>query len=237
MRKLLLLLILALAGGCACAQLPADVAPAMIYTDADGMLVEDDTQYSGDAPFTARFESRVTNLDSGYALYEWQFLRDGDSQPFLTRYDADTEYTFVQSGTFYVTLYITFVVNGDSLEWEVDEPFVVNISESKLEVPNAFTPNGDGINDTFHVKEGYTSIVDFHAAIFTRSGKKVYEWTDPAGGWDGTMNGSGGHPAPDGGYYLVLDARGADGLEYHYKKTISLLRTYNERTSGTTTTP
>lgn len=97
-------------------------------------------------------------------------------------------------------------------------------------MPNAFTPNGDGVNDVFRVKDGYQSIVQFHAAVFDRWGKKLYEWSDPAGGWDGR---SGGHDVPDGAYYLNLQARGADGRKYNIKKVINLLRGYLENGSQT----
>ena len=208
------------------------VSPAMVYIDEDGQEDEDAESFSGGAPFAARFEARPDNLGRYEALYEWRFLEDGSDTPFLTRFEENTEYKFLKSGTSYVSLLVSFVADGDTLEYEMENPFVINIAESKLEVPNAFTPNGDGINDVFKVKEGFESIVEFHAAVFSRSGKKLYEWTDPADGWDGTVNGKGGHEAPDGAYYLVIKARGADGLKYNYKKTINLLRGYKEGLSG-----
>ena len=146
------------------------------------------------------------------------------------RYDEDTQYKFVQSGSFTVELLVSFVLAGDTLTYEMDEPFSITISESKLEVPNAFTPNGDGINDVFKVKDGYKSIVSFKAQVFSRWCKKLYEWNDPAGGWDGR---SGGHDMPDGGYYLHIEARGADGRKYQIKKVINLLRGFLEN-GGTT---
>lgn len=204
----------------------------MIYTDEEGLLVDDAESYAGGAPFEARFEAKVENVGDYTPLYEWQFVKDGETKPFLLRYEADTEYRFVESGTFFVNCFVSLVQGTDTLDYEMDAPFAINIANSKLEVPNAFTPNGDGINDVFRVKEGYESIVDFKASVFTRSGKKIYEWTDPADGWDGTMNGHGGADAPDGAYYFVLRARGADGLKYDRKMVINLLRGYNESTTG-----
>lgn len=199
-------------------------SPTMTYIDADGHE-QDDTQYDGSAPLHATFRANPQNVGSYTPLYEWRFTRSGESSPFLVRYDEDTEYDFVQSGTFTIELLVSFVQGTDTLQYAMDEPFAVSISESKLEVPNAFTPNGDGVNDVFRVKEGYQSIVTFHAAVFSRWGKKLYEWDDPAGGWDGR---SGGHEMPDGGYYLHIEARGADGHKYNIKKVINLLRGYTE---------
>lgn len=210
-----------------------EVLMRMLYTDDDGVLVDDAESYSGGAPFEAEFTVDIANIGDRYPLYEWRFVKDGQQTPFLTRYDATTSYRFTESGTFYIDCIVSLVQGRDTLEYGMDRPFVVNIANSKLEMPNAFTPNGDGINDVLRVKEGYESIVDFHATVFSRAGKKLYEWTDPADGWDGTMNGHGGPDAPDGAYYLVLRARGADGLKYDRRMTVNLLRGYNERTTGT----
>ncbi len=203
--------------------------PVMTYTDDDGQEVSE-TQYDGSAPFKATFKACPEHTGNYTPLYEWRFTRSGETAPFLVRYDQDTEHEFLQSGTFSVELRVSFVQGTDTIAYEMDEPFSVAISESKLEVPNAFTPNGDGVNDVFRVKEGYKSIVSFKAMVFDRWGKKLYEWTDPAGGWDGR---SAGHAVPDGGYYLNIQARGADGKHYNIKKVINVLRGYTE--SGTTT--
>lgn len=201
--------------------------PVMIYYDENGAEVSGE-QYDGSAPFKATFKAQPDELGDYTPLYEWRFTKLGTSTPFLVRYDENTEYTFNESGGYSVELRISFVQGTDTLAYEMDTPFSITISESKLEVPNAFTPNGDGVNDVFRVKEGYQSIVSFKAMVFDRWGKKLYEWTDLAGGWDGRSN---GHEVPDGAYYLNLQARGADGRKYNIKKAINLLRGYTENGS------
>lgn len=54
-------------------------------------------------------------------------------------------------------------------------------------VPNAFTPNGDGRNETFSAK-GY-NITDFHMMIFDRWGNLLFESIDIDHGWDGSVKG------------------------------------------------
>ena len=195
-------------------------APVMKIVAADGTTSEE-SSYEGSAPLHVRFEAHPENQGARTPLYEWRFLKDGDSAPFLLRYDENTEYTFAQSGSFTVQLLASFVLGKDTVSYEMDTPFRIVITESKLELPNAFTPNGDGTNDVFRAKEGYRSLVEFKAMVFNRWGKKVAEWSDPADGWDGR---TGGSDAPDGAYYLVVKARGADGVRYDIKKTINLLR-------------
>jgi gliding motility-associated-like protein len=109
----------------------------------------------------------------------------------------------------------------------------VTISESKLEMPNAFSPNDDQQNDIYRAKKDkYKSIVEFHAYIFNRWGQKLYEWTDITQGWDGTYHGS---PVKEGVYFVLVKAKGADGREYNIRKDVNLLRGYTSSTSTTTT--
>ena len=95
---------------------------------------------------------------------------------------------------------------------------------SQLTFPNAFSPNGDGINDKYMAKSNHKSIVEFHAYIFNRYGQKIYDWDNINDGWDGTSH---GHPVKDGVYYVYVKARGADGIEYNIKRDVNLLRNFN----------
>lgn len=201
--------------------------PTMTIVTADGTESEE-TAYEGSAPLKAHFKANPQDVGDYTPLYEWRIRRTADISPFLIRYDEDIDYEFTESGAFVIELNISFVHGTDTLEFVMDSPFTVNVSESQLEFPNAFSPNGDGINDIFKAKEGYKSIVSFAAAVFSRWGKKLYEWRDLDGGWDGR---SGGHDVPDGAYYLVVKARGADGRNYNIKKVINILRGYTEEGS------
>ena len=72
--------------------------PVMTYTDDDGQEVSE-TQYDGSVPFKATFKACPEHTGNYTPLYEWRFMRSGDTAPFLVRYDQDTEYEFLQSGT------------------------------------------------------------------------------------------------------------------------------------------
>lgn len=196
--------------------------PKMEVEEETGMV--DVTEYSGSAPIKISFTSNVENLGQYTPLYEWRVYKDGNtSSPYLVRYDADFDFIFKESGSGSIALQISFVNGTDTLLYEMAENFKVEVSTSVLNVPNAFSPNGDGVNDVFRVKQDYKSIVDFHAYIFSRHGKKLYEWTDITGGWDGTYHGS---DVADGVYYVRIDAKGADGRRYNIKKAVNLLRGY-----------
>ena len=130
-------------------------------------------------------------------------------------------------------LYATFTKGNDVIQygqeyWSEQQPLRVTISESKLEMPNAFSPNGDGINDIYKAKDGYQSLTEFHAYIFNRWGQKLYEWTNPADGWDGKYKGK---DVAQGVYYVLVKAKGADGKTYNIKRDVNLLRGYTEGTN------
>jgi gliding motility-associated-like protein len=67
-------------------------------------------------------------------------------------------------------------------------------------VPNAFTPDGDGVNDLFHVMGNDIDPDAFELLVFNRWGELVFRSTDPMQGWTGAMNGGDGEPVQDGVY-------------------------------------
>lgn len=69
-----------------------------------------------------------------------------------------------------------------------------------LEIPNAFSPNGDGINDTWEIKNA-SSYNNLSIQIFSRSGQIVHEQKGVFKAWNGTYNNK---PLPAGVYYYIL---------------------------------
>ena len=143
------------------------------------------------------------------------------------------EVTFTKAGMHKAVLYAVFTQGTDSVPyteeyWETATPITVSISESRLDMPNAFSPNnGDDINNIYRAKPDYQSIVEFHAYIFNRWGQKLYEWHDPAGGWDGKYKGK---DVAQGVYYCLVKAKGADGRVYNFHTDVNLLRGFTEDT-------
>ena len=70
------------------------------------------------------------------------------------------------------------------------------------------------------------------AASSVYAGEDPY-WQPKAGGWDGTYQ---GHPVKDGTYFVLVKARGADGVEYDIRRDVNLLRDHNNL-EDTTTNP
>ena len=187
----------------------------------------------GDAPLFVRFAANPSDFEAGYTI-DWRFVHTGaEGNDQLTRYEENPEFTFTQSGKTIVTVYAR--LNNEVLD---SASITINITESHLEMPNAFSPNGDFKNETYgakghyhqNVSGRYRSIVEFHGYIFNRSGQKLFEWTDISKGWDGTYNGS---PCKDGVYFVLVKARGADGKVYNIRRDVNLIRNHNESQSST----
>jgi gliding motility-associated-like protein len=71
-----------------------------------------------------------------------------------------------------------------------------------LKVPNVFTPNGDGVNDSWEIRY-LDTYPDLKLEVFDRFGRSVYRWQDGHRFWDGSRKGA---PVPTGTYYYVIDA-------------------------------
>ena len=225
----------------AVAQLPC-IVPEVSYSNPEGLTLygrypdDMDLQEPQNAPLSALFRSNPQDYAGWNVNYDWAVYLDTTStersfELLLHRYDEDLEYTFVQKGRYRVRVRATFTREGETVVYPSEEMdsvcFTFEINRSRLRFPNTFTPNGDLINDTLRAKE-FQSIVEFRAMVFNRWGKRLYSWDDVNGGWDGKVGGS---YVNDGAYYLVVNAKGADGHVYRIKKTINVLTSKSDDVS------
>jgi gliding motility-associated-like protein len=96
-------------------------------------------------------------------------------------------------------------------------------SESLDIIPNIFTPNGDGINDVFHISGVSNPCNDeISVEIFNRWGIKIYESVEPNFGWDGRTDG--GEEVPVGTYFVVVKGMFGGELIEIEKRTVTMLR-------------
>jgi gliding motility-associated-like protein len=96
------------------------------------------------------------------------------------------------------------------------------IKEPNLFHPSAFTPNRDGLNDTFKVFGQFTAQVEFK--IFNRWGELLFLTTDLNRGWDGTYK---GNSMPEGTYVFRAKLTDLAGRTSERSGTILLLRKGN----------
>lgn len=93
-----------------------------------------------------------------------------------------------------------------------------------INMPNAFSPNGDGLNDQLRpMIAGGCAIRNYVLNIYNRYGERIYSSVDPAGSWNG--NYPNGSPADAGTYMYDLSfLGGSKQVKYHRRGDITLLR-------------
>jgi gliding motility-associated-like protein len=88
-----------------------------------------------------------------------------------------------------------------------------------FDIPNAFTPNNDGLNDCFGVKY-MGDIKDFNLSIYNRYGQRVFHTNNPSDCWDGKYN---GEPQNSAAYVYLITGKTSCG-NINKKGTIMLIR-------------
>ena len=170
---------------------------------------------SGYSPLTVDFNNlSSSSLGSGSITSIWSF---GNGIAQTTTVNIGTSTTYTAPGTYTVTLLTS---KGNCIDTaykiiRVDIP-------SKLEVPNVFTPNGDGSNDVFFLKT--SNLTEVTAIIFDRWGNKVYDVISSTGNiaWDGKN--LQGKDCSSGVYFYIIKATGKDSKAYDTKGNVSLFR-------------
>ncbi len=141
---------------------------------------------------------------------QWQFsnLQTGNNQKEIVRM-GDT-------GSLVATLSVT---DTNNCQGSVQRKFFF-IIENSYYMPNIFSPNGDGHNDSFSMK-GYLKMKRFSIKIFNRWGEMVFASENPLEGWDGK---SGGELVQDGSYMYFLELEDLNGRVTEKKGMITLIR-------------
>lgn len=93
-------------------------------------------------------------------------------------------------------------------------------------IPNAFTPNGDGLNDFFYVIAGKEVITVKEMQVFNRWGEKVFERkniraNEKESGWNGSFKGK---PGPMGTYVYLIVLEMQDGSTLTRKGNVTIVR-------------
>ncbi len=162
-------------------------------------------------PVEAGYDVTLTSSsDSAFTVVSWwPSAQFGD--------DSATSQTFVISDTSQL-----FKVTGKDTWGCVDTAVVVvNVTPNpkSLFIPNAFTPNRDGLNDVFRAYG--SSIQEIDLRVFNQWGQQLWETHDHEQGWDGTYN---GHDQPVGVYIYVARVVIYGGQVITKRGTVNLIR-------------
>ena len=146
-------------------------------------------------------------LDAGKGYHHYKWTPTGDT----------TQWIIVkQAGDYYVMVEDYRGCKGD------DGSTVARLCGFDFYLPNAFTPNGDGLNDIFMPTA--LDILNFEFEVFTTWGEKVFSSNNPQQGWDGTYKGKN---CPQGIYLYKIRFKGYSNKllkVFNYKGNVSLMR-------------
>jgi gliding motility-associated-like protein len=121
-----------------------------------------------------------TDLSVNATSWQWSFGDVANS----TSTQQNPSFTYSAPGIYPVQLIVS---NG-----QCTDTIIINIvveEDFTFYAPNAFTPNGDGINDVFFPKGIMWKDGTYELYVFDRWGNQIFKSTDPAIGWDGKANG------------------------------------------------
>lgn len=133
---------------------------------------------------------------------------------------------------FYDTYYVvSYSINGCTAY----DTVLVNVNyQEVVQVPNSFSPNGDGVNDFLKVltnvdaDNNYTNgfveggaIAEIDFRVYNRYGILVFKTSDPHEGWDGTFKGKPENPAT---FVYTIDYRLINGRSSNLKGNVTLFR-------------
>jgi hypothetical protein len=165
---------------------------------------------NGEAPLEVTFADKSVR---GFN-YRWEFGENKDS---ISELSNPKPHIYYKPGEYSVKLTVESELHCiDSMRFDK-----IKVDPSKLDIPNVFTPDGDGLNDNFMIES--KSLRFLSVDVYSRSGLKVYSFVGDGErlrawqGWDGNINHSSIKASP-GVYFYVIRAYGWDDIEYDSKE-------------------
>lgn len=149
-----------------------------------------------------------TSTSTGATTWEWEF---GDG---FTSSEENPSHLYPLAGAYEVCLTVT-TANG--CEDKICDSVIIE-EISLLDIPNAFSPNGDGFNDEF-LPINY-GMADYELTIYNRWGEIMFNTSSSNKGWDGTYEGK---VQEIGTYVYVLSGKGVDNIQYYKQGNFTLV--------------
>jgi gliding motility-associated-like protein len=123
-----------------------------------------------DLPYLCAGNASQLDAGPGFKSYLWQ--------------DGSTGRYFMTNGEGVYRVTVT-----DSVDCTASDSVQVKVCDSRIYVPDAFTPNGDGLNDEFRAVTDQEGITGFSMVVYNRWGQLIFESSDVSHGWNGMAGG------------------------------------------------
>lgn len=158
----------------------------------------------------------INNTQGDNNTYQWYFT---SGIPATSTLDAPTVlYPEGIAADYPVMLTVTNEFNCVDTTYDI----VHVISDVIIYAPNAFTPDGDQINNVWRVYIDGIDPMDYHLLLFNRWGEVVWESYDPEGSWNGVYA---GQNVQDGTYvWRVVTKDASTDKKYEFRGTVSVLK-------------
>jgi gliding motility-associated-like protein len=130
---------------------------------------------------TSIYEPNIQFNDEsiGATMWDWDL---GDNE---TSIQQNPYHTYPDTGTYMIT---QIAINQFGCRDTIQHPIRIN-GETSIFIPNAFTPNSNGLNDVFAPK--LFGVLEYKMFIFDRWGNQIFKSEDMTVGWNGRVNGVG----------------------------------------------
>lgn len=208
-----------------CITTAGNYTASSIFKDADGCINTSTILVTGYPKPNADFifsptkpvenidEVIFTNTSTGINQIAWNwFFNDNNG---FTSINQNTFYLYQTAGAYPVAMIVKNV-------WGCSDTVVKIVTignEYTFYVPNAFTPDGDGINDIFYPKG--TGIIKYELMIFDRWGELLFTTKDFYKGWDGTYKGT---PCKTDAYTWKINVNDSEGRNREYVGHVTLYK-------------
>ena len=228
-------------------QVQVKVVLMSVSGDSTVIVPGESSPTTQNVPLRAEFVSELVADDGKeYVMFpQWTVTRTytvgetSNTVDYLKRQEPVTEFEFTDYGKFQVSFAWSYKEKDSvsTIPGADVQPMEFTIDDSEIRLFNAFSPNGDGINDVYKIY--VRSIVRMNIAIFNRWGQTIKTISgrmdqilpsdaepDNDGGylfeiWDGTFHGD---VVNDGVYFINVQATGAGGRQFDKKADINVLK-------------
>ena len=175
-----------------------------------------DFEFFPEQPTNVFPDFRVTDRSIGANSYRYTITDQAGDQLFSTPL-AEFDYRLRDTATIYINQLVSHPSGcRDSLTKSINLYLTNSVT-----APNAFTPNGDGVNDRWLPEGVWEGATDYRLRIWNRWGEMIFTTRDFDGSWDGTFEGSN---SPGGGYLWDLTYRNSQGDVEALKGGVVLIR-------------
>ena len=154
----------------------------------------------------------IINASEVATIWSWSF---GDSQ--ISNAEQPFSHTYADTGSYIITLIASTQDNCADTAYQT----VIVEPDFLFYIPNAFTPDGDGVNDTFSGKGIF--IMDYEMSIFDRWGNLIYKTQNMDSPWDGKAN-NGSEQAEIDVYVYTVTVTDFKKTKHNYKGIVSLIK-------------